>query len=124
GTDKDVKKVLDSSECGQLQTDTDTSQLQHTNSGNHGLGGVTSESGLNGASSVNYHIRFLSAKPIRAALVRQIELRSKSKASDQMKSFIDQTIEKWIVVAVTVDSSGDARAIGPSASAFKTGTIG
>src|SRR5262249_38162616 len=122
-SDKDVKKILDSCGWGQVQTDTDTSQLilgqssknrNPTNPNTMDLGNGSSEGNTNSPSSVNYHIRFLSAKPIREAIARQIMIQQKlAMPTDQLKGLADAPNGEYITVAVYVDS-GDRRAVGPA----------
>src|ERR1700752_567144 len=96
-----VNKMLNSSPWAQTQTDTDTSQMTYsptTNTGTSSIGRSTSSTAGGGATnvgrevqgdrsdsgasnqamSVNYHVRFLSAKPIRQALARMIEIRTRT----------------------------------------------
>jgi len=132
-SDKDVKKILDNSGWGQVQTDTDTSQLMFGQSsknknpadpGTMGIGNGSSEGNTNSPSSVNYHIRFLSAKPIRQALARQFMLQQKlAMPTDQLKGLADAPNGEYITVVVYVDS-GDRRAIGPAMQAFGGANIG
>ncbi|HZS47409.1 MAG TPA: hypothetical protein VFC63_20225 [Blastocatellia bacterium] len=130
-SDKDCAKILSSSGWSQTQTDTDTSQLQFgqsskdknpMNSGSMGSG--SSESGTNAASSVNYRIRFLSARPVREAFIRQLMIkRNIQQLPDNLKQFAEGPSDDYIVVAVSFDS-GDRRAVGPATQAFGSATIG
>jgi hypothetical protein len=106
---KDVEKIMNDSPWGRTQTETDTSQMMFK----PGMGGS------NQAASVNFRIRLLSAKPIRQALARQVEL-SKSKYTEeqlnQARQFIDKKYDDSIVVAVSFD--GDNRLTGPVIQTF------
>jgi hypothetical protein len=55
------------------------------------------------ADPVNYHIRFLSAKPVRQALVRVAELQQQKADPELLKGqrdFVESKFDQWIVVAV------------------------
>ena len=141
-----ANKMLNSSPWGQTQTDTDTSEMTYsptTNSGTSGVGqsasstagarstgrdvqGNRSDQGAsNQAMSVNYHVRFLSAKPIRQAFARMIEIQEKDNKSvrEQLGPFVERDFGDYIVVAVTFDAS-DNRFAGPVLQAFSSATPG
>jgi hypothetical protein len=115
-TDKDVKKILDNSAWGQIQTDTGQDIF---------AGGTTnrpqargSEQGLSEQPPVvDYHIRLLSAKPIRAAFMRQLALKQKGPTKDQMQAFVDRKFDPYIVVSVIYESR-DGRFPANTAKAF------
>jgi hypothetical protein len=78
----------------------------------------------NQAISVNYRIRFLSAKPIREAISRLIVLNQDKPNEglvEQMQTFVDRDFSQYIVVIVTFDST-DARFSGPALQAFGSAT--
>jgi hypothetical protein len=79
----------------------------------------------NQAMSVNYHVRFLSAKPIRQAFARMIELQEKESKSvrEQLGPFVERDFSEYIVVTVTFDAS-DNRFAGPVLQAFASATSG
>lgn len=141
---KDAEKMLNDSAWGQTQTETDTSEMfftpttAGTSSVGQSAGGrstTTSDQrtinnnradrgATNQAVSVNYHIRFLSAKPIRQAIVRMIELQKENvneQFSEQLRTYVDYDFSQFIVVAVTFDSP-DARFSGPALQAFNSAT--
>ena len=69
----------------------------------------TGESGETKAQpSVKYHVRFLSAKPVRAAFARMVLL-SKTQPDEaltgQLQGFIDRSFADYIVVSVGVEVS-------------------
>src|SRR5207253_5163626 len=81
---KEAQKMLDDSAWGQTQTDTDTSQMffsPTSDPNQRGVRGTSNDTsrGAQGATNtevhVSYHIRFFSAKPIRQAFARMIELK-------------------------------------------------
>jgi hypothetical protein len=109
---KDAEKILNDSAWGQTQTDTDTTEMTwSTASRPPGTMGQ-----LNQATSVSFHIRFLSAKPIRQALARLAELDTSSNTPQQVqnaRAFVDQKYDQSIVVAVSFESK-DGRFSGPA----------
>jgi len=123
---KEVKKTLDSSAWGQVQTETDTSEMTYTPTATASSGSTrgAAEGVNNQAVSMNYHIRFLSAKPVRQAFIRNIEITQKKPASDQQKAFIDnQVFDQYIVVSVFFEGS-DGRASGRDIQAFGSANVG
>src|SRR3989442_11622889 len=74
GSEKEATKVLNDSPWGQTQTFTDMSKTFATGPGR---APNPSQSGEAAPKKVNFRIRFLSARPIREAFARAIELRQK-----------------------------------------------
>jgi hypothetical protein len=123
---KEVKKTLDNSGWGQVQTDTDTHEMMYSPTATASSGSTrgAAEGVYNQATSTSYHIRFLSAKPIREAVIRNIELAQKKPANDQQKSFIDNKIfEQYIVVSVVFEGA-DGRATGRDIQTFGSANSG
>src|ERR1700752_3673898 len=143
-----VNKMLNSSPWAQRQTDTDTSQMTYsptTNTGTSSIGRSTSSTAGGGATnvgrevqgdrsdsgasnqamSVNYHVRFLSAKPIRQALARMIEIQDKDNKGvrEQLGPFVERDFSDYIVVSIVFDAT-DNRAAGPVLQAFGSATTG
>jgi hypothetical protein len=134
-----VQKMLNSSPWAQTQTETDTSEMTYsptTATGSSSIGAVTTsrntvqgnradQGASNQAMSVNYHVRFLSAKPIRQAFARMIELQEKESKSvrEQLGPFVERDFSEYIVVTVTFDAS-DNRFAGPVLQAFASATSG
>lgn len=141
----DAEKILNHSAWGLTQIETDTSEMVYTpTSGGTGSiarsdvnkSRVGEQQSINnnradrGATnqpiSVNYHIRLLSAKPVRQAFMRVISLTQGNTDGDLMEgldSFVKRDFKDFIVVAVTFDSS-DSRFSGPALQAFATARIG
>src|SRR5437899_7934783 len=82
---KDAQKILDDSAWGRTQTDTDASQMFYSPTSQppgRGLGtratsndsSRTSQGATNQAVNLNYRIRLFTAKPVRQAFVRLMEL--------------------------------------------------
>ena len=144
-TKAEADKILNHSAWGQTQTDTDTSEMMYspTSLGGGSTSTRTSVTGTqtdrqsvnnnrvaqganNQAISVNYHVRLLSARPVRQAFMRVIELAQKTpdqELLDGLRSFVQRDFSDFIVVAVSFDST-DGRYSGPALQAFSTGTIG
>lgn len=144
-TKAEADKVLDHSAWGQTQTDTDTSEMMYSPTSLSGgtsstrtsvTGTQTDRQSVNNnrvaqgannqAISVNYHVRLLSAKPVRQAFMRVIELAQKTpdqELLDGLRSFVQRDFSEFIVVAVSFDST-DGRYSGPALQAFSTGTVG
>jgi hypothetical protein len=135
-TEKDVNKMLNDSAWGQTQTETDTSEMFYTpNSQNRnsignrppdGSSGSSSDRStqgqLNQATSINYRIRLLTAKPIRQALARRAQMQNPELA-ERLKAFAEQQTDKYIVVAVDYDST-DRRFTGPAMQVFNSANTG
>lgn len=98
-SEKDVSRLLENSPWSQTQTFTDTSKNFSTS------GGTTAIADL---INVNFRIRFLSAKPVRQAIIRSVELQQKGKLPDQMaaqlKAFAAADFPDYIIVTVLCES--------------------
>ena len=124
-TKSDVEKILNDSPWGQTQIDTDTSEMVYTPTTRSGGGDSASreaQGATNQATSVKFRIRWLSAKPIREALVRQEQLAT-GKISDKLKFFAEGPSYTRIVIAVTFDAS-DQRFGGKVMQAFNSANTG
>lgn len=139
----DAEKILNESAWGQTQTETDTSEMffsptrpgsasvgqssatRNTASDQQSINNNRADRGaVNQAVSVNYRIRFLSAKPVREAISRMIVLNQEKPNEglvEQMQTFVDRDFSQYIVVIVTFDST-DARFSGPALQAFGSAT--
>jgi hypothetical protein len=124
---KDAQKILDDSPWGQTQTETSLEEMffnptaVQRQSESRQTQGATNQ-----ATPVNFRIRFLSAKPIRQALMRVIEAQQKTpnrELSEQMRDFVERNFDQWIVIAVHWDSP-DQRFSGPVMQAFKSANLG
>jgi hypothetical protein len=112
-TEKDAQKILNDSPWGRTQIETDTSEMFFNPTADPAAGS-TATSGdraargaTNQATSVNYHVRFLSARPIREALARVIEAAQQPpdpRLSSQLQSFVARSFGDYIVVSVTYDT--------------------
>jgi hypothetical protein len=118
-TKKDAEKILNDSAWGQTQIETDTSEMFFTPTTRTGGGDSArrrEEGATNQATSVKYYIRWLSAKPIREALVRLEQLNS-GKINEQLEFFASGASYTRIVIAVTFESN-DQRYAGKLMQAF------
>jgi len=111
---KDAQKILDNSPWGQTQVQTDTSKVGFTPSS--GIGD------LSNAARLNFRIRLVSAKPIRLAFLRllQLDTRAAPEQVRQLQEFVDMSFEDVIVVAVSFDSE-QPRVIGAALRSFNSG---
>jgi hypothetical protein len=141
----DAEKILNHSAWGQTQIETDTSEMVYTptTGGTGSIGRSDASRGRTGQQqsinnnradrgatnqpvSVNYHIRLLSAKPVRQAFMRVISLAQKKsdpELIDGLNAFVQRDFKDYIVVAVTFDSA-DARFSGPVLQTFSSARIG
>jgi hypothetical protein len=121
--DKEAQKMLNDSPWAHTQVETNTSEMFFNPTADPARG-TTSTSGdravrgaTNQATSVNYHIVFLSAKPIREAISRKVELAQKTpnpELSAQLRGFVERDFADYIVVAVTFDSKDPRFANAPN----------
>ncbi len=133
--EKDAQKILNDSAWGQTQTETSTSELFYSPANRGGTGDVgqnapgqgggaigEGQGALNQATSINYRIRFLSAKPIRQAFARLI-VSKQPELKEQLNQFVERDFGEWIVVSVVFESR-DQRFTGPAMQVFNSAVIG
>ena len=105
-SDKEAHKLLDDSPWGQTQTLSNTSRMFNTGAGS-GVSGRAPAEGS--ADHINFRIRLLSARPIRQAFSRLIQISHQSDMNDQLaaqiKAFAAGDFPDYIVIAVDVDST-------------------
>jgi hypothetical protein len=138
-----AERILNFSAWGQTQIDTDISEMFYspTRPGTPSIGlspasrtttsaqqqinnNRADQGATNQAISVNYHIRLLSAKPIREAISRIAMFGNAQPAEDiaaLMQPFVDRDFSHYIVLSVVVDST-DGRYSGPAEQAFRSAT--
>ena len=127
---KDAEKMLESSPWAQTQTDTDTSQMFYSPTTDPRSTGVRTtsntdarlgEGAVNTSVSVKFHVRFYSARPIRQALVRLMELQQKPtpEVAQRLTSFAELQSPDSIIVTVTFESN-DQRYSGTVMQAFNS----
>lgn len=118
---KDAEKILNDSAWGQTQTEGGESQPSSTSAITQTTAARredTSTSAANkvesgekkDAMSVHYRVRFLSAKPIRAAFVRMIEIQgAPPEKVAQLRTFVDREFADYVVVTITMDGNDKKR---------------
>jgi hypothetical protein len=133
-TKKDVEKTLNDSAWGQTQSEggsasqsSDTSaitQVAAQRSADRQLNRPGESGETKTVPYVKYHVRFLSAKPVRAAFARMVLL-SKTQPDEnlttQLQGFVDRDFSEYIVVSVGVEV-GDQKIAGPLVQAFSSAT--
>ena len=133
-TKKDIEKTLNDSAWGQTQSEGEDQQPSSSSSAITQVAAPraadrelnrTGESGETKPSRmVKYHVRFLSAKPVRAAFARMVLLsksQSNPELTNQLQAFIDRDFNDYIVVSVGVEV-GDEKVAGPVMRAFSSAT--
>lgn len=124
---KEAEKILNDSAWGQTQTEsgtgagqpTQTSAISSTtlarreDSSTRAAAGV--ESGeKKETASVHYRVRLMSAKPIRAAFVRMVEIQgAPAEKVAQLKTFVDRDFADYIVVTISMDGT-DKKLMAPA----------
>jgi hypothetical protein len=108
-SDKEVQKLLNDSPWGRTQVFTSTQTLfRQPTQGSQGVGSATATNSAD-ATHINFRVRFLSAKPMRLAIGRMMELKQKKPISPelaaQLKSFTAGEFLEYIVVTVSCDST-------------------
>jgi hypothetical protein len=120
---KDAEKILNDSVWGQTQTESQeaaqastSSAISQTTAARREDQRLSSASNVESgekkgtAMSINYRVRLLSAKPIRAAFVRMIELQgAPPEKVAQWRPFVDRDFGDYIVVTVTMDGTDKKR---------------
>jgi hypothetical protein len=126
-TQKEAEKVLSNSPWAQEQVDTDTREMffSPTNDGRSGRGtnpeGRLESGARNQAVNVKFVVRFFSARPVRQALVRLMELKQKPEPDIQQRlhAFANVKTDESIILTLTVEST-DRRYLGPATQAMNS----
>ena len=120
---KDAEKVLNDSAWGQTQTEgqtssqpsqtsaiTQTTAARREDQSTSAASRVESGEKKDTAMALHYRVRLLTAKPIRAAFVRLVELQgAPPDRVAQLRSFVDRDFGDYIVVTVTMDGNDRKR---------------
>jgi hypothetical protein len=132
-TQKEAEKVLDNSPWAQIQNETDTTEMffqptadPRTTPRTPNSDGRLAQGATNQASNLKYGIRFFSARPVRQAFVRMIQLRQKDLPPDvveRMKSFAELQATDSIIIAVTIEGT-DKRSLGHVMQLFNSAATG
>jgi hypothetical protein len=123
-TQKEAEKMLTESPWARMQIDTDISEMffqPHANTGPNSAR-RREEGATNQPTNLKYGIRFFSARPVRQALIRLMQLRQKDLAPDvidRMKSFAEAQSPDLIIVAVTIEGT-DQRSLGHAMQLFNS----
>jgi hypothetical protein len=110
---KDAEKMLNDSPWAQTQTDTDTSQrLYSRNTPDPTATARLARGAVNQEINVKFRVRFFSARPVRQALARLMQLEQKPGAgvSAKLNSFAETKSVSSIIVTASFDS--DDRGLG------------
>jgi hypothetical protein len=110
---KDAEKILSDSPWAKTQTDTDTSEMFFTpgsggpDVGRNSPGNREFHGATNQAVNVQFVVRLFSARPVRQALARLIEINNKPPADviAKLHSFAEMQSTNSIIVTVTFDST-------------------
>lgn len=121
-SEKEATKILTDSAWAQTQTDvaagsesTQTSAVTQTTAGRREDQRISAASSTESGQSkpraaISYRVRFLSAKPVRAAFVRMIELQGATpERVAELRAFVDRDFGDFIVVVLSVDGNDKKR---------------
>jgi len=131
---KEAEEILNDSPWGQIQNDTDTSEMFFQPTADPRTAGSRTPNSdarlargsTNQATNVKYGIRFLSARPVRQAFIRMIQLRQKDLTPDvieRMKNFAEMPANDSIIIAVTIEGT-DKRSLGHVMQLFNSASSG
>jgi hypothetical protein len=112
-SEKEALNVLNNSPWGQTQTVADTSTM---------FGALAARTGPTGEHEVpktNFRIRFFSAKPIRQAISRLVEIKQKGEMNKQLegqlKALAAADFPDYIIITVITDSTESGTRMGAAA---------
>lgn len=129
---KDAEKVLTDSPWAKVQTDTDTSQMFYSPTQDPQRMGTSSndssrlaQGATNQAVNVSFQVRIFSARPVRQALARMMEINNKPPADvvTKLHQFAEMQSTSSIIVTVTFDSN-DQRYSGVVMQQFNSAATG
>jgi len=113
-TQKEAEKVLSSSPWSQTQVDTDTSEMFFSPTNDPARGRTTDNAGQrlesgarNQAVNVKFIVRFFSARPVRQALIRMMELKQKPDpaVAERMHAFANVPSGDSIILTLSVETT-------------------
>lgn len=100
---QETEKILNNSPWGQTQALTDTSKMFDT-----GRRLDSGQSRVADVTQVNFRVRFLSAKPVRQAISRSMEIQQKGELPEQLaaqlRAFASADFPDYIIITVTVEA--------------------
>lgn len=125
---KDVQRVMNDSAWGQTQVET-----EQASGSTAAITTTTDKEKLNQDASkptagsvtgyIKYFIRFLSARPIREAVVRKLQLEKPAmEMTEQLKAFAETGSNDYIVVSVVAEAS-DKKMAGSPMQAFNSAKL-
>lgn len=133
---KEAEKMLSDSPWSQNQTDTDTSEMFFSPTSDPNKPGARStatddarltQGATNQSVNVKYLVRFFSARPVRRALVRMMELQNNPPpdVAEKMHNFADVKATDSIIITLSVQSSDQRseRAVMQSINSAVTATL-
>jgi hypothetical protein len=114
-SDKEVHNLLDNSPWAQTQTSTDTSHMFDT-----GRAVASNERREVEVPETKFHIRLFSAKPVRQATARLIEIQRKGEISKQLAAQLEGlangSFPDYIIVTVVMEVAKSGSQMGAAAS--------
>ena len=130
----DAERILNDSPWAHFQVDTDLSEMffqpttdARTSGGRAPNASSRLEQGAtNQATSLKYGIRFFSARPVRRAFIRMIQLQQKNIEPDvvaRMNNFAEFTSDDAIIIAVTIEGT-DKRSLGKAMQIIESAATG
>jgi hypothetical protein len=131
---KDAEKILENSPWAQTQIDTDTSEMFFSPTSDPRTTGSSSndssrlgQGATNQSVSVKFRVRFFSARPIRRALVRLMELQKRpdGDTAQKLQNFAELKSADSVIVTLSVETA-DQRYLGAvmqTLSSAVTGTL-
>ena len=121
-TEKEAAKILNDSAWGQTETETaaaaeptSTSAISQTTAARREDQRISAANSVESGEtkvrpSISFRVRFLSAKPVRAAFVRMIELQGAAPEKvEQLRTFVDRDFADYIVISLSVDGNDRKR---------------
>lgn len=108
---KDTEKMLNDSPWAQTQTDTDTSQMLYSrNTSDPTTTTRLARGAINQEINIRFRVRFFSARPVRQALARLMQLEQKPSAevAEKLHGFAEMKSVRSIIVTVSFDSNDQA----------------
>lgn len=130
----EAEKILNDSPWAHFQVDTDLSEMffqpttdSRTSGGRAPNANSRLEQGAtNQATTLKYGIRFFSARPVRQAFIRMIQLQQKNIEPDvlaRMNNFAEVTSDDSIIIAVTIEGT-DKRSLGKAMQIIESAATG
>ena len=131
-TQKEAEKMLSNSPWSQAQVDTDTSEMFFSPTNDPARGRTTDNAGSrlesgarNQAVNVKFIVRFFSARPVRQALVRMMELKQKPEPDvmERMHAFANVQSGESIILTLSFETT-DQRYGGQAMQAMSSANTG